>query len=106
MRVIRFYIGLEKNKDGLPILPSTRMQQAHKRLAALFGGCTEYSGTGSWLDGSTLVCEKCAILEVLVSEETTGLIVKARALAKELATQFDQKSVAMTLQTVDTIFFS
>lgn len=102
---VKFYLGLGKDRDGNTLSPEfvrTRLSRVRQRLAMEFGGYTEYSHMGGWVEdrATGYVVTEVGVTFVVVTD-SIGLV---RDTAAAIRDGFDQSAVLVTMTKVESEF--
>ena len=99
---VKIYVGIGKDKDGVPLEPAfveTRLDRVRFQLAAEFGGFSEYSHNGGWIEDHQLIQEP-GVTFVVVTDNVTVI----RGIAWHIRDTFRQTAVLVTKTVVDSEF--
>ena len=102
---VKFYLGLGKDRDGNTLSSEfvrTRLSRVRQRLAMEFGGYTEYSHAGGWVEDRAtdyVVTEIGATFVVIT--DNAGIV---RDTAAAIRDEFRQSAVLVTMSKVESTF--
>lgn len=95
MQIVKFYVGVGKDRHGRTILPTTRdelVRVAAVRLSRYRGGVTIYQTEGGWLDSQNrLITEEGRVFEIVTDNPLT--VDQQEAIRSYLIGLFDQSDV-------------
>ncbi len=104
-RRFTFIVGIGEDRDGKSIayeLPHLQ-REAYRLLAETFGGYTVTFGRGGWVDSAGKLITEASMTLVVCTDQKTSIA--AATVARALAVIFNQSSVLLAEETLDSLEF-
>ncbi len=98
---VSYHVGTGFNSHGNQLTDlDARFKSARMGLAGLFGGFTEVSGTGGWIDGKGILVLEPSTTYAVYTDDLAAVDIAAEL----LRVTFDQSSVLVARDTVTMAF--